>query len=103
MESANSSESKQQRKRARNELESVDVNHISEKLGEIVSALKKFSNNQLDVEKLYDEIMKMEDVEESVRVATFDHLVERIMLAKAFLVKNIPQRKLWLQNFMKSL
>lgn len=102
-ESANSSEHKQPRKRSRNEVEGVNIEHISEQLGEVVSALKKFSNNQLDVERLYEEIMMMEDVEESIRVAAFDHLVERPMLAKAFLVKNIPQRKLWLQNFMKSL
>lgn len=102
-ESANSSDSRQQRKRARTEMESVDIAHISEQLGEVVSALKNVSNNQLDVEKLYAEIMNMEDVEETVRVAAFDHLVERVMLAKAFLVKNTAQRKLWLQNFMKSL
>uniref|UniRef100_A0A803M9A7 Uncharacterized protein n=1 Tax=Chenopodium quinoa TaxID=63459 RepID=A0A803M9A7_CHEQI len=49
---------------------------------EVVSALKKFSNNQLDVEKLYKEIMKTDDFEEAVRDAVLDHLVEREMLAK---------------------
>ncbi|KAL2922809.1 L10-interacting MYB domain-containing protein, partial [Bienertia sinuspersici] len=60
--------------------------------GEVVSALKKFSDNQLDIKKLYEEIMRMDDVDEAVRVAAFDHLVEREMLAKAFLTKSEPLR-----------
>ncbi|XP_056688452.1 uncharacterized protein [Spinacia oleracea] len=70
---------------------------------EVVGALKKFSNNQLDVEMLHEEIMKMEDFDELVRDAAFDHLVEREMLAKAFLTKSESLRRLWLQKFVKSL
>ncbi|KMT02348.1 hypothetical protein BVRB_9g205730 [Beta vulgaris subsp. vulgaris] len=101
--SATSFEPRSHRKRSRVEEEEGDLQHISAQLGEVVTALKIFSQNQLDVQKLYDEIMKMDDVEEAVRVAAFDHLVEHEMLAKAFLTKSEPLRKLWLQNFVKSL
>lgn len=80
--SATSSEPRQHRKRTRGEDDTCDLQQISNQLGEVVSALKKFSNNQLDVEKLYEEIMKMDDFEEAVRDAVLDHLVEREMLAK---------------------
>ncbi|KMT00243.1 hypothetical protein BVRB_1g016050 [Beta vulgaris subsp. vulgaris] len=99
--SATSSEPRSHRKRSRVEEEEGDLQHISAQLGEVVTALKFFSQNPLDVQKLYEEIMKMDDVEEAVCVAAFDHLVEREMLAKAFLTKSEPLRKLWLQNFVK--
>ncbi|KNA03862.1 hypothetical protein SOVF_205150, partial [Spinacia oleracea] len=96
-ESATSSEPRPHRKRTRVEEEGCDLQQISTQLGEVVGALKKFSNNQLDVEKLHEEIMKMEDFDELVRDAAFDHLVEREMLAKAFLTKRESLRRLWLQ------
>ncbi|XP_021776113.1 uncharacterized protein LOC110739945 [Chenopodium quinoa] len=100
--SATSSEPRYHKMRSRAE-EEGDLRHISTQLGEVVSGLKKFSDNQLDVENLYGEIMKMDDVDEVVRVAAFDHLVEREMLARAFLTKSEALRKLWIQNFVKSL
>uniref|UniRef100_A0A803N906 Myb/SANT-like domain-containing protein n=1 Tax=Chenopodium quinoa TaxID=63459 RepID=A0A803N906_CHEQI len=100
---SDSATSRYHKKRSRNEEEEGDTRHISTQLGEVVSALKKFSDNQLDVEKLYGEIMKMDNVDEAVRVAAFDHLVEREMLARAFLTKSEALRKLWVQNFVKSL
>uniref|UniRef100_A0A803MYM4 Uncharacterized protein n=1 Tax=Chenopodium quinoa TaxID=63459 RepID=A0A803MYM4_CHEQI len=99
--SGTSSGSRPHRKRSRTD-EGSEMEHISAQLQEVVSALKKFSNNQLDVEKLYDEIMKMEDIEEGVRVAVFDHLVEREMLAKAFLTKSFPLRKLWIEKLLEA-
>ncbi|KAL2898458.1 L10-interacting MYB domain-containing protein [Bienertia sinuspersici] len=101
--SVTSSEPRSHRKRSRAEEGEVDLDHIFTQLGEVVSALKKISDNQLDIEKLYEEIMRMDDVEEAVRVAAFDHLVEREMLAKAFLTKSEPLRKRWLINFVNSL
>ncbi|XP_056682887.1 uncharacterized protein [Spinacia oleracea] len=102
-ESATSSEPRPHRKRTRVEEEGCDLQQISTQLGEVVGALKNFSNNQLDVEKLHEEIMKMEDFDELVRDAAFNHLVEREMLAKAFLTKRELLRRLWLQKFVKSL
>uniref|UniRef100_A0A803MVA9 Myb/SANT-like domain-containing protein n=1 Tax=Chenopodium quinoa TaxID=63459 RepID=A0A803MVA9_CHEQI len=72
-ESGTSSGSRPHRKRSRID-EGSEMEHISAQLQEVVSDFKKFTNNQLDVEKLYDEIIKMEDIEEGVRVAAFDHL-----------------------------
>ncbi|XP_021724327.1 uncharacterized protein LOC110691699 [Chenopodium quinoa] len=72
---------------------SMTENGPSKSDREVVSALKKFSNNQIDVEKLYEEIMKMDDFEEAVRDAAFDHLVEREMLAKAFFDKEQTSSK----------
>ncbi|XP_021764119.1 uncharacterized protein LOC110728778 [Chenopodium quinoa] len=99
-ESGTSSGSRPHRKRSRID-EGSEMEHISAQLQEVVSDFKKFTNNQLDVEKLYDEIIKMEDIEEGVRVAAFDHLVEREMLAKAFLTKSLPLCKLWIEKFVK--
>ncbi|XP_021774574.1 uncharacterized protein LOC110738474 [Chenopodium quinoa] len=99
-ESGTSSGSRPHRKRSRID-EGSEMEHISAQLQEVVSALKKILNNQLDVENLYDEIIKMEDIEERVHVAAFDHLVEREMLAKAFLTKSLPLRKLWIEKFVK--
>ncbi|KMS98391.1 hypothetical protein BVRB_4g092700 [Beta vulgaris subsp. vulgaris] len=101
--SGTSSEPRSHRKRPRVEDEGGDLQHMSTQLGEVVSALKKFSDNQLDVGKLYEEIMKMDDFEEAIRVAAFDHLAEREMLAKAFLTKSESLRKLWLQKYVKTL
>ncbi|XP_021756572.1 uncharacterized protein LOC110721682 [Chenopodium quinoa] len=101
--SATSSKPRQHRKRTRGEDDTCDLQQISNQLGEVVSALKKFSNNQLDMEKLYEEIMKMDDFEEVVRDAAFDHLVEREMLATSFLTKSKPLRRVWIQNFINSL
>ncbi|KAL2894379.1 L10-interacting MYB domain-containing protein [Bienertia sinuspersici] len=101
-ESGTSSDSRSHRKSYRNDEEGCDMGKFSNQL-QVVSALKKFSNNQLNVEKLYVEIMKMDDIEEAVCVAAFDHLVEREMLAKAFLTKNTQLHKLWFEKFVKSL
>ncbi|KMS98421.1 hypothetical protein BVRB_4g093000 [Beta vulgaris subsp. vulgaris] len=51
--SATSSEPRSHRKRSRVEEEEGDLQHISAQLGEVVSALKNFSQNQLVVQKLY--------------------------------------------------
>ncbi|KAL2902043.1 L10-interacting MYB domain-containing protein [Bienertia sinuspersici] len=88
--------------RSCNDEEGCDMGRISDQL-QVVSALKSFSNNQLNVEKLYEEIMKMDDIEEAVRVAAFEHLVEHSMLAKAFLTKSTHLCKLWFEKFVKSL
>uniref|UniRef100_A0A803MAZ6 DDE Tnp4 domain-containing protein n=1 Tax=Chenopodium quinoa TaxID=63459 RepID=A0A803MAZ6_CHEQI len=74
--SATSSVPRQHHKRTRGEDDTCDLQQISNQLEEVVSALKKFSINQLDVEKLYEEIMKMDDFEEAVCDAAFDHSVE---------------------------
>uniref|UniRef100_A0A803N7P6 Uncharacterized protein n=1 Tax=Chenopodium quinoa TaxID=63459 RepID=A0A803N7P6_CHEQI len=101
--SATSLELRQHHKRTRGEDDACDVQQISNQLGEIVSAMKKFSNNQLDVEKLCEEMMKMDDFEEAVCDAASNHLVGREMLAKAFLTKSKPLRRVWIQNFINSL
>lgn len=98
-----SSEHRSHKKRPRSEEENNDLDHISTQLSEVVSALQKFSENQLDVKKLYEEIMKIDDFEEGIRAAAFDHLVEREMLARAFLTKSESLRRRWLQDFVKRL
>ncbi|KAL2894384.1 Cytidylate kinase [Bienertia sinuspersici] len=103
VESGTSSDSRSHRKRSRNDEEGCDMGNFSNLLQEVVSALKQISNNQLDVGKLYEEIMKMDDIEEMVRVAAFGHLVEHEMLAKAFFTKSTHLRKLWFAKIVKSL
>jgi hypothetical protein len=55
---------------------------------------------QLDVNALYTKVMKIEGFDEITLGDAFDHLVQNKMLAKAFMVKNVNLRKLWIQNFM---
>ncbi|KAL2943100.1 L10-interacting MYB domain-containing protein [Bienertia sinuspersici] len=58
-ESGTSSDSKTHHKRSRNDEEGCDMGKIYDQL-QVVSTLKQISNNQLDAEKLYEEIMKMD-------------------------------------------
>jgi hypothetical protein len=73
---------------------------LSKKIGDVAFAIQSLSKNQLDVNELYTEVMKVEGFEEIALGNTFDHLVQNEMLAKAFMVKNANLRKIWVQNFM---
>lgn len=62
-ESGTSLDSRPHCKRSRNDEDACDLEKISDQLQEVVSALKQFSNDQLNVEKLHEEIMKVEEVD----------------------------------------
>ena len=71
-------------------------------MGEIVTALQRISKSKLDVDLLYQEVMRIEGFEEEFLGSTFDHLVECENLAKGFLAKNGRLKRIWLEKFKES-
>ena len=68
---------------------------MSKKIGDVTFAIQSLSKNQLDVNELYTEVMKIEGFKEITFGDAFDHLVQNEMLAK-----NANLRKIWVQNFV---
>ncbi|KAL3537706.1 hypothetical protein ACH5RR_001072 [Cinchona calisaya] len=95
---ANTSGGKQHRKRNCN---SNKIGKISEKLGEVATALTKLSASKIDVSSLYHEIMKIKGYDEEFLASVFDHLVQNEILGKSFIVKNDRFRLNFLENFKK--
>uniref|UniRef100_A0A2K1XCF9 Myb/SANT-like domain-containing protein n=1 Tax=Populus trichocarpa TaxID=3694 RepID=A0A2K1XCF9_POPTR len=79
---------------------SKDVYDEEVKIGDVALAIQSLSKNQLDVNVLYAEVMKIEGFDEITLGEAFDHLVQNEMLAKAFMAKNANLRKNWVQNFV---
>ncbi|GAV72589.1 LOW QUALITY PROTEIN: Myb_DNA-bind_3 domain-containing protein, partial [Cephalotus follicularis] len=77
-----SSQARSHRKRNRDEL---PLDLVATQLGEIAIAISKLSRNELIVDDLYKEVMKIEGLEELVLVNAFDYLVENEKQAKAFM------------------
>jgi len=67
---------------------------LSKKIGDVAFAIQNLSKNQLDVNELYTEVMKIEGFDEITFGDAFDHLVQHEMLAKAFMAKNANLRKI---------
>jgi len=61
---------------------------------------KASTKNQLDINALYTEVMKIESFDEITLGDAFDHLVQNEILAKAFIAKNANLRKILVQNFV---
>jgi hypothetical protein len=97
--SSSSAQKRQHRKRNRM-YEDDSVEKLSKKIGDVAFAIQSLSKNQLDVNELYTEVMKIEGFDEITLGDAFDHLVQHEMLAKAFMVKNANLRKIWVQNFV---
>jgi hypothetical protein len=76
------------------------VEKLSKQIGDVAFAIQSLSKNQLDVNALYTEVMKIEGFDEITLGDAFDHLVQNKMLAKTFMAKNANLRKFWVQNFM---
>jgi hypothetical protein len=74
------------------------VEKLSKKIGDVAFAI--LSKNQLDVNELYTEVMKIKGFEEITLGDTFDHLILNEMLAKAFMARNVNLRKSRVQNFV---
>jgi hypothetical protein len=74
---------------------------ISEQLKEATSELKAL-NKGVDVNQLYEEVMKVEGYDEFMLASAFDHLLGDEKVAKGFLVKNAKLKKFWLNNFFKN-
>ena len=97
--SSSSAQKRQHRKRNRM-YEDNGVEKLSKKIGDVAFAIQSLSKNQLDVNELYTEVMKIEGFDEITLGDAFDHLVQNKMLAKAFMAKNANLRKIQVQNFV---
>ncbi|KAL9357073.1 hypothetical protein Peur_050326 [Populus x canadensis] len=86
-ETSSSSAQKRQHKKKNQMYKDDSVEKLSKKIGDVAFAIKSLSKNQLDVNELYKEVMKIEGFEEIAIGNAFDHLVQSEMLAKAFMVK----------------
>lgn len=73
---------------------------LLEQIGEVVNAIKRMSQNQLDVAELYKEVMEVEGFDEATLAHAFDYLVDKERVAKAFIVKSVKLKKLWLEDFL---
>ncbi|KAH7840126.1 hypothetical protein Vadar_012966 [Vaccinium darrowii] len=73
---------------------------LSTQLEEVALAIKKLIDDRLNVNDLYDEVMKTEGFDELTLALAFDHLVENEKVAKAFMVKNERLRRAWLEGFL---
>ncbi|KAI5585753.1 hypothetical protein BDE02_06G166100 [Populus trichocarpa] len=91
--SSSSTQKRQYRKRNRM-YEDDSVKKLSKKIGDVAFTIQSLSKNQLDVNELYTEVMKIEGFDEITLGDAFDHLVQHEMLAKAFMAKNANLRKI---------
>jgi hypothetical protein len=97
--SSSSTQKRQHRKRNRM-YEDDGIEKLSKQIGDVAFAIQSLNKNQLDVNALYTEVMKIEGFDEITLGDAFDHLVQNEMLANAFMAKNANLRKIWVQNFM---
>ncbi|KAJ6947615.1 hypothetical protein NC651_002096 [Populus alba x Populus x berolinensis] len=97
--SSSSTQKRQHRKRNRM-YKDDGIKKLSKQIGNVAFAIQSLSKNQLDVNALYTEVMKIEGFDEITLGDAFDHLVQNEMLAKAFMAKNANLRKIWVQNFV---
>jgi hypothetical protein len=67
--------------------EDDDVEKLYKKIGNVAFAIQSQSKNQLDVNELYTEVMKIEGFDKITLGDAFDHLVQNKMLAKEFMAK----------------
>jgi len=59
------------------------------KIKDVAFAIQNLSKNQLGVNELYTEVMKIEGFEETTLGGAFDHLIQNEMLTKAFMAKKM--------------
>jgi len=97
--SFSSTQKRQHRKRNRM-YEDDGVEKLSKQIGDVAFAIQSINKNQLDVNALHAEVMKIEGFDEITLGDAFDHLVQNEMLAKIFMAKNANLRKIWVQNFV---
>jgi len=91
--SSSSTQKRQHRKRNRM-YEDDGVEKLSKQIGDVAFAIQSLNKNQLDVNVLYTKMMKIEGFDEITLGDAFDHLVQKEMLAKAFIAKNANLRKI---------
>jgi len=97
--SSSSTQKRQHRKRNRIYKDN-GVEKLSKQIGDVALTIQSLSKNQVDVNALYAEVMKIEGFDKITLGDAFDYLVQNEMMAKAFMAKNVNLRKIWVQNFV---
>ena len=94
------SQARSHRKRSRAKVNQDDNNDkFCKQLGKIKLAVKKLKKYQLDVNELYEEVMKIEGFDKVMLGSAFDYLVINERLGRAFMAKNTRLQTLWLESF----
>jgi len=93
-ETSSSSTQKRQHRKRNCMYEDDSFEKLSKQIGDVAFAIQSLSKNQLDVNALYTEVMKIEGFDEITLGNAFDHLVQNEMLAKTFMAKNANLRKI---------
>ena len=94
------SQARSHRKRSRaNVNQDANNDKFSKQLGKIELAIKKLKNDQLDVNELYEEVMKIKRFDKVMLESALDYLVINERVGRAFMAKNTRLRTLWLENF----
>ncbi|MBA0755894.1 hypothetical protein Gogos_021662 [Gossypium gossypioides] len=88
--------SKRKRKNVQESVVDEQIKFVGEQLGKIANALEQFTTDKTP--HLYEEVMSMEveGFDDDFLCSTFDYLVSHKSEAKAFLVKSMKHRKIWL-------
>ena len=88
------------RKRSRAQVnQDENYDQFSKQLGKIELAIKTLKEVQLDVNELYEEVMKIERFDKVMLASTLDYLVINERLGRAFMAKNTRFRTLLLESF----
>ena len=70
-------------------------------VGDVAFVIHNLSKNQLDINELYAEVMKIKGFDEITLNDAFNYLIQNKILAKTFIAKkNVNLRKIWVQNFV---
>ncbi|XP_030934304.1 TMV resistance protein N-like isoform X2 [Quercus lobata] len=94
------SQARSHRKRSRaNVNQDASNDKFSKQLGKIELAIKKLKKDQLDVNELYEEVMKIKRFDKVMLESALDYLVINERVGRAFMAKNTRLRTLWLESF----
>ncbi|CAK7326629.1 unnamed protein product [Dovyalis caffra] len=87
------------RKRGREADESITSVLVVE-VREVAKAIHVLTKNEVDIDQLYDVVMKITDFDDGILNNVFDYLVQNERLAKAFMARNEKHKKLWIEKFI---
>ncbi|XP_030458785.2 uncharacterized protein LOC115679327 [Syzygium oleosum] len=73
---------------------------FSKQLGEMALAIKSLGQGGVNYSQLYNEVMKVDGYDEVSLGSVFDYLVENEKIGKAFMVKSVTLKKVWIDKFL---
>ncbi|XP_030473383.1 uncharacterized protein At2g29880-like [Syzygium oleosum] len=73
---------------------------FSKQLGEMALTIKSLGQSGINYSQLYNEVMKVDGYDEVSLGSVFDYLVENENIGKAFMVKSVNLKKVWIDKFL---